>query len=105
MDNHLTRHSGSLPMNPSHVVFHIVDSTENPFAPVVRTWNTWLMLDTASQQIRACIMTEWEIPLIHAGLYLYVMRIPPPLIEDTPRGGRKEFWCADDNACVNHSLW
>ena len=37
-------------MNPSHMIFHIIDSTEDPLASVVRTWNTWLMLEAASQQ-------------------------------------------------------
>ena len=46
--------SGSLPMDPSHMIFHVIDSTENPFALVVRAINTWLVLDPASQRKGSC---------------------------------------------------
>ena len=42
--------SRSLPMNPSHMIFHVINSTENSFAFVVHAWNTWLVLDAAAGQ-------------------------------------------------------
>lgn len=78
-------------MNPSHMIFHVIDSTEDPFALLVRTRNTWLVLDAACQRNRSCITKERGIPLIHGGPYLCGTRIHPPLIGDTPHGGRKEI--------------
>ena len=48
------RLSGSLPVNPSHMIFHVINSTEDPLALVVRAWNTRLVLDAASQRGRPC---------------------------------------------------
>lgn len=50
----MTEPSGSLPMDPPYMIFHVVDSTENPFALVVRARNTWLVLDAAGQRNRSC---------------------------------------------------
>ena len=41
-------------MNPSHMIFHVINSTEDPLAPVVRAWNTRLVLDAASQRGSPC---------------------------------------------------
>lgn len=48
VDNCMIESSRSLPMDPSHMIFHVIDSTEDPFALVMRAGNTWLMLDAAS---------------------------------------------------------
>lgn len=45
-------------MNPSHMIFHIINSTEDPFALVVRAWNARLVLDAASQRGRPCDTDE-----------------------------------------------
>ena len=37
-------------MNPSHMIFHVIDSTENSFTTVVGAWDTWLVLDGATQR-------------------------------------------------------
>ena len=50
----LARLSGSLPVNPSRMIFHVINSTEDPLALVVRAWNTRLVLDAASQRGRPC---------------------------------------------------
>lgn len=105
VNNGTTGPSGSLSMNSSYMIFHVVDSTENPFALVMRAWNTWLVLDAASQPNKSRKKNERGAPLIHADLYLCVTRIHPLLIGDTPRGGRKIIWCDADNACANHNLW
>ena len=105
VDNCMPEPSGSLPMDPSHMIFHVVDSTEDPFALVVRAWNTWLVLDAASQRDRSCSTREQRSPLIHVDLCLCVTRILPPLIEDNPRGGRNEVCYDVGNACANHNPW
>ena len=48
--NSMTVLSGSLPMNPSHMIFHVIDATEDSFTTVVGTWDTWLVLNAASQR-------------------------------------------------------
>ena len=100
----MTGPSRSFPMNSSHMVFHVVDSTEDPLALVVRAWNTWLVLNATSQRNLSDKTKETGVPLIHAGLYLCVTRIHPPWIGDT-RGGKKKVWCDADNACADHNLW
>ena len=42
--------SRTLPMNPSHMIFHVINSTENSFAFFVHAWNTRLVLDAAAGQ-------------------------------------------------------
>ena len=45
-------------MNPSHMIFHVINSTEDPLALVVRAWNTRFVLDAASQRGRPCDTVE-----------------------------------------------
>ena len=45
-------------MNPSHMVFHVINSAEDPLAFVVRAWYTRLVLDAASQRGRPCDTCE-----------------------------------------------
>ena len=42
--------SRSLPMNPSHMIFHVINSAEDSLASIVHAWNTWLVLDAAADQ-------------------------------------------------------
>ena len=93
-------------MDPPHMIFHVINSTEDPFAFDVRAWDAWLMLNAAASQRKCSGNTSLQrAPLTHAGLCLCVTRIHPPLIGDTPRGGRKEIWYDADNACANHNPW
>ena len=52
VDSGKTGSSGSLPMNPSHMILHVINPTENSFAFVVRAWNTWLVLEAAAGQCK-----------------------------------------------------